>query len=193
MKKRFKVLIGVAAFCTVAGLFTSLVFCALSSFPELLEAEGQNKEEAAVESFDVATNYFHNAEPENNEVASVGVGGGESFTPSNYDAYDTAVVSPTIVKESEKTIVEVSTAKESVQVNRGKEHFSGFYEYRDEVVISKEKAGVIYLEKDEDNNKILECTLLVIVIVQALGFVILQSKNKEPQIECLENRENHLD
>lgn len=193
MKKRFKVIIGISAFCTAAGIFASLICCALSAFPELLEAEGQNKE-VAHESLAIETNNFHNAEPENNEVASIGVGNGGAVAPSNYETHDVAIVAPTVNKESDKAIAETPSIVEEVKSHRGKEHFSGFYEYRyEEEAAVKEKNNAINIRKDEDDNKILECTLLVLVIVQAIGFVILQHKNKEPQIECLENRENHLD
>ena len=192
MKKRFKVIIGVSAFLTAAGLFASLVFCALSAFPELLETEAQNHE-VANDVVDAPVNHTLKAEPENDEISYVGLGNGDTFIPSNYDQHETPAIAQTSPKGNEKAITEIHTAIEEIKAIRGKEHFSGFYEYRDETVVTKEKVNAIYIEKDEDNNKILECTLLVLVIVQALGFVILQSKNKEPQIECLENRENHQD
>ena len=190
MKKRFKVIIGISAFCTVAALFASLVFCGVNAFPELLDDDIQNHE--VVEETVVAVNNHNNAEADNNAVIYAFAGAKKGFTPSTYDARDIVVTRPSSFKGNDKAIVEIPSVKEDIQINRGKEHLSGFYEYRDEVVI-KEKANAINVTKEEDNNKILECTLLVLVIVQALGFIILQHKNKEPQIECLENRENHQD
>ena len=190
MKKRFKVIIGISAFCTVAGLFASLVFCALNAFPELLENEIQNNE-TADESFNIATknNYV---EAQNNKVVYENSGKSKGFTPSFYDAHNIVIHNQSSTKENDKVIIESAPIVESAKKKNGKEHLSGFYEYRNEVVVVKEKANAINVS-EEDDHKVLECTLLVLVIVQALGFVVLQHRDKEPQIECFESRENHQD
>ena len=189
MKKRVKVIIGISTFCTVMGLFASLIYCALNAFPELLKNEIDNHPVAA-KTIDVTTNN-QTAKVENNNVTYVTNGNAKGFTPSNYSGHDIVVThSSNNVKGNEKAIIEVASIKENVKPHKGKEHFSGFYEYRnDEVVVNKEKAEAINLNENESDNKILECTLLVLVIVQALGFVILN--NKKPQLETFENRESH--
>ena len=190
MKKRFKVIIGISAFCTVAALFASLVFCGVNAFPELLDDDIQNHE--VMEETAATVINHNNAEADNNAVIFASSGAKKGFTPSKYDARDIVVTRPSTIKGNDKAIIEIPAVKEDIQINRGKEHLSGFYEYRDEAV-NKEKANAINVTKDDDENKILECTILVLVIVQALGFVILHHKNKEPQIEYYENRENHQD
>ena len=190
MKKKFKVIIGVSAFCTVACLFASLIFCAVNAFPELLEIEMQDNQ-AAGETLNVVPTVFNN-EAENNDVVYIVEGNDGGFAPANYDARDVVIVQSSGTKGNDKVVIETPIVEEEVKTSKGKEHFSGFYEYRYEED-SKEKFCAVNLRKDEKDQKILECTLLVMVIVQALGFAVLQHKNKEPQIECLENRENHQD
>ena len=191
MKKRFKVLIGVSAFCTVAGLFATLVFTALNAFPELLDNELKDKE-AINETFDITPTHY-NVEAEKETVTYVSEGNGNGLATPNYNERDIVISNPASTRGNDRTIIETISVKEDANIIRGKEHLSGFYEYRNEVVVTKEKVAAINVTKEEDNNKILECTLLVLVIVQAVGFIVLQHKNKEPQIEYLENRENHQD